>query len=127
MALPRGHHQLEKYLSAPLYLLGKRDASGELGAIHWFEHDDLGKILLAFSSEEEVDRYMLMRIDADHVFLGMGERAEAGSLMKVEGFDSLIEVEGGEALEGWISLLKAQMLAIDPGSPRPVKRLHYLE
>ncbi len=127
MALPRGNHQLEEYLSAPLYLLGRRDASGELAAIHWSEHDELGKILIAFSSEEEVDRYMLLLMDTNHVFLGMQERDEAGPLMSPEGFDSLIEVEGGEALEGWISFLKAEMLAIDPGSPRPVKRLYYLE
>ncbi len=127
MALPRGNHQLEEYLSAPLYLLGSHDASDELAAVHWLNHDGLGKILIAFSSEEEVDKYMMMRLDANHLFSGMREPGEAVPLMKAEGFDTLIEVEGGEELEGWISLLKAEILAIDPGSPRPVKRLYYLE
>src|SRR5215217_8787671 len=63
-----------------VYVLGAVGIDGELLAISWFEHDQLGRLLWVFSSREEADKFVNVQIDREQAYKDYLDREEGENL-----------------------------------------------
>jgi hypothetical protein len=111
-----------------VYLLGAVGEDGELLAINWFEHRELGRVLWVFSSPEEAEKFVAAHVDKEQAYKDYLNREEgqhlAAALRGKGATHNAVLPTGPDGLAPILVGLGIETVSVDAGSEDPFSRMY---